>query len=133
MLASSSKTPATAEKTKVGLSPSRTICYINLFSIMAHVTPRDELAASHLSVQVDVEFFAAMKEMTFNQLVQDDPPQRRNLVGILAHHALPTLGLKSRWTVGACVGIEPSHPQWFVEGMFRDYISKHKRSLLKLS
>lgn len=100
---------------------------------MAYVTPRAEVSASHLVAQVGVEFFAAMKDITFNQLVEDDPPQQLDLVGLLAHRAMAKLDLKSRWSIGASLSIEPSHPQWFVEGMFRDSIFKHKRTLLKIS
>ncbi|KAA6408369.1 MAG: hypothetical protein FRX48_08111 [Lasallia pustulata] len=82
---------------------------------MAYVTPRAEVSASHLVAQVGVEFFAAMKDMTFNQLVEDDPPQQLDLVGLLAHRAMAKLDLKSRWSIGASLSIEPSHPQWFVE------------------
>lgn len=92
---------------------------------MADALQAPRVAASPLLMRVSIEFFAAMKRIAFDPLVQDEPADQRNIVHFFTR-TMPMLHLKANWSIAFDPSIEPSHPHWFAEGMSGLAILKHK-------
>ena len=62
-------------------------------------------------VKISLDFFGAMKRVTFDQCNQND------LLHFFAAalHGLPPL---DKWSVNRDPYIEPDHPEWFEDGVF---------------